>query len=157
MGLRVVAMFLLLLLGAGGCREKQPDASRPQETQASATRQAVENIRLVSSLPPKQGVLPDDVYAARVLSLGRAAGPLLAEKLTDTAETQVVQGFRYNVGDIALALLVEIYRPPAWPFPEGSEELPREYGDFRDYVEFFKAPDTRARLRDAWRDYVRKH
>ena len=129
-------------------------APAPQQEQI---RKIVDGVARVKALPPKVGEPQDDEHAAAIVKLGRKAGPYLVDKIVDRSPTEVVQGFSYKVGDVAVALLTEIYRPKSWPFPDGSFKLPERYGDFRDYVDFVNSPGGPRRLQRSWRQYIRAH
>ena len=94
----------------------------------------VDGISQIRGLPPKSGRPLDDANAEAIVALGEKAAPYLVEKLTDASPSRVFYAFEYKIGDVALALLKEIYRPSRWPFPDGSSRLPQKYGDYRDYV-----------------------
>lgn len=123
------------------------------QTRAEIQR-AVEELRLVTGLPPKRGQQIRDPHAKAVLDLGREAAPFLVRKLTDPTPTELVYLFRYEVADVALRLLHELYRPATWPFPDDSEAIPEKHHDYRDYVEFVHSPGTRQRLKESWQRYI---
>jgi hypothetical protein len=120
-------------------------------------KRTVDEITLIEGLPPKRGERIEDEHAEAIIALGEKAAPYLVEKLTDASPSKVVYGFQYKVGDVALVLLHEIYRPPNWPFPDGSFDIPRKYGDYRDYVKFVNSDGTRKRLRKSWKNYIKKN
>jgi hypothetical protein len=120
-------------------------------------QKVVEGISLIGGLPPKSGESQTDPRAIAIMSFGRKAAPYLVAKLTDTSLSRVVYAFPYTIGDLALALLVEIYQPQGWPFPDDRIESPETYGDYRDYVAFVNSPGSRDRLQKAWQEYVKNH
>jgi hypothetical protein len=133
---------------------ESPDQSSPPSGHIKRT---VDKITLIEGLPPKRGEPIEDEYARAIIALGKKAAPYLVEKLTDTSPSRVVYGFQYRVGDIALVLLHEIYRPPYWPFPDTSFDIPPKYGDYRDYVDFVNSNGMRERLRKSWKRYIKKN
>jgi hypothetical protein len=139
------------------CSQHQgADVIRNQTEPAPAhLKEVVDRINLIQGLPPKSGEPQTDQYAKAIMALGKRAGPYLVDKLTDSSVTQVTYGFRYAVGDLALALLDEIYEPRGWPFPDDQIKIPEKYGDYRDYVEFVSAPGSRERLKQSWREYIK--
>ncbi len=118
-------------------------------------RRIVDEIGLVKGMPPKEGERQTDPHALAIVELGKAAGPFLVAKLTDASPSQVAYLYSYAIGDLALALLTDIYKPSSWPFPDTSSKLPEKYGDYRDYVEFVHSPGGRKRLRQSWRRFIR--
>ncbi|MGI9074455.1 MAG: hypothetical protein ACR2JB_24785 [Bryobacteraceae bacterium] len=116
----------------------------------------VDELRLIEGLPPKSGEKQTDPHAAAIVALGQAAGPYLVAKLTDDSPSRVAYGFRYSIGDVALALLDEIYQPPYWPSPDGSVVIPTRYGDFRDYVAFVHSRKGRRQLQKSWKVFIKK-
>jgi hypothetical protein len=125
-------------------------------TQSSnvATKRIVDQIGLVESVPQKPGYPSGDPHEMAILALGKSAGPYLVEKITFRKPGKVLDLFQYSIGDVALALLQEIYRPAHWPDPDGSIELPKKYGDYRDYVDFMRSSWNRRRLQLAWKHYI---
>ncbi len=149
--------FLTLILGLlaiPSAALNQTAAPTRAVTSAQTARRIVDQIGLIQGMPPKLGEPQTDPHAVAIVELGKAAGPLLAEKLTDNSPSHVANLYRSAIGDVALALLTEIYKPASWPFPDGSFQLPVTYGDYRDYVEFVNSPGARKRLRRCWRSFV---
>jgi hypothetical protein len=120
-------------------------------------RKVVDGLPLIEGLPAKSGEKQTDPHAAAIVALGRAAGPCLVAKLTDETSSRVAYGFKYAIGDLALALLVEIYQPQSWPFPDSSVVIPERYGDYRDYVAYVHVPGARHRLQRSWKEFVGKN
>lgn len=143
------------LLLCPACAAGRP-AAQSEAADAEAER-VVEGIDQIAGLSVKQGEPEWDEHAAAIVELGERAAPYLVKKLTDTSVSKVGEGFQYKIGDVALALLHDIYGPKGWPFPDDSEKLPQRYGDFRDYVEFVNSKGARARLQKSWREYIKKH
>jgi hypothetical protein len=154
----LIACIALVQLNTTCARRKLPDEHSPStESQSEQIREAMDGITLITGLPPKERIPIDDPHAAAILRLGRSAGPALVEKLTDRTPTSVVYGFQYTIGDLALALLTEIYQPQGWPSPDDSVRLPSHDGDFRDYVDFMNSTDGREKLQASWRRYIHAH
>ena len=148
----VVAILAFGLIWAGPIT-----LTSPAEVGSSSTetiRTIVDRIELIEGLPPKRGAPQTDPNAAAIVALGYTAGPFLVDRLTDAAPSKVVYEFQYAIGDVALFLLNEIYKPAGWPFPDGSEKLREQHGDYRDYVNFVDAPGARKRLQDSWRKFI---
>lgn len=127
------------------------DTSSPSPEQIQGI---VNNIHLIVGLSQKQGEPQWDEHAIQITKLGKLAAPNLADKITDESPSQVFELFHYAIGDVALALLVDIYQAPGWPFPDGSIQIPKTYGDFRDYLAFVKTKGARERLKQAWKIYI---
>jgi len=121
---------------------------------AAYLAQVVDEISLIEGLPPKVGEPLGDPHAVAIVLLGREAAPYLAERITDDSPSLVVYGFQYKLGDLALVLLNEIYRPRSWPFPDDSRQLPRKHGDFRDYLDFVNSPGGRQELKEHWMQFI---
>lgn len=117
----------------------------------------VDEIGLIEGLPPKVGEPLGDPHAVAIVTLGKKAAPYLVEKITDNSPSLVIYGFQYKLGDLALVLLNEIYRPRNWPFPDDSRQLPRNHGDFRDYLDFVKGPGRREELKETWTRFVEEN
>jgi len=147
---RVTIVVLLAL--AFSCLGR--DGFRTTEHTAAYLAQVVGEIDLIEGLPPKVGEPLGDPHAVAIVSLGREAAPYLVERITDNSSSLVVYGFQYKLGDLALALLNEIYRPRSWPFPDNSRLLPRKHGDFRDYVDFVNSPGGRQELKEHWMRFI---
>jgi hypothetical protein len=126
--------------------------AKPEEV-----RRIINEIALIDGMPPKSGEPQTDVHAIAIEALGKAAGPGLVAKITDTRPSRVFYAFQYTIGDLALALLDDIYRPPNWPFPDHAVTLPEKYGDFRDYRRFIEAPGSRAKLQRSWREFIERN
>lgn len=133
-------------------RDIAPTRMRVTPRQAA---KIVNRIRLIESLPSKRSEPFDDRYAKAIVGLGESAAPHLVRKLTDTTDSRVADLFQHKIGDVALALLVKIYNPPGYPFPDGAESVPAKYGDYRDYVEYFESPEARKRLQRSWENYLK--
>jgi hypothetical protein len=154
-GIAGLCWLLLFTACANGQTGTTPrDGEEPTDEQVEKT---VNDIDLIVGLPSKKGEEQWDEHALAITRLGKRAAPYLVEKITDTSTSKVGEGFRYTIGDVALALLNDIYEPPGWPFPDDSIKIPQKYGNFRDYVEFVETPDARRRLRESWRNYIEKH
>jgi len=82
---------------------------------------------------------------------------MLIEKLTDESPSQVFELFSYTIGDVALALLRDIYCAPDWPSPDGSIQMRKNFGDFRDYVEFIRSKGKRKQIQQSWKIYSQTH
>jgi hypothetical protein len=134
----------------------QPERSAaPASEPAAAT--AVRQLSRVRELPEKAGLPFTDPHAKAVLALGKQAAPYLVQAIPDTTPTGTSQFFVYSVGDVAVVLLIDIYKVPTWPFPSAEQALPVGTGDFRDYVAFMSSADNRQRLKQAWQTYVDTH
>ncbi len=118
---------------------------------------AVHQLNRVRELPDKAGQSFSDPHAKAVLAFGRQAAPYLVQAIPDTTPTGTSQFFVYTVGDVAVVLLIEIYRVPTWPFPSTEQSVPVGTGDFRDYVAFMGSTDNRQRLKQAWQTYIDTH
>jgi hypothetical protein len=145
-----------LLAMSTAALSQQAAAPKRAAPSAKTVRRIVDEIGLIQGMPPKSGEPQTDPHARAIMELGKAAGPGLAEKLTDTSPSQVANLYRSAIGDVALVLLTEIYKPPSWPFPDGSFKLPEKYGDYRDYVEFVNSHGARKRLQRSWRSFVQR-
>ena len=152
----VSSLIVGLLAMCAAALSQQTAAPTRAATSAQTIRRIVDGIGLIQGMPPKSGEPQTDPHALAIIQLGKVAGPLLVEKLTDTSPSQVAYLYRSAIGDVALALLTEIYKPPSWPFPDASFKLPEKYGDYRDYLEFVNSPGGRKRLRGSWRSFVRR-
>jgi hypothetical protein len=117
----------------------------------------VNNISLVVGLSTKQGEPQWDEHAIQITKLGRLAAPYLVDKLTDESPSKVFELFPYAIGDVALALLADIYQTPSWPSPDGSIKIPKIHGDFRDYLVFVKSKGARERIKKSWKYYIQTH
>jgi hypothetical protein len=160
-GIACPEMFVAALLSS--CVHHQPASpltpAPPSQQQSSQDQvsEIVDGIILIEGLPPKAGERPADQHAAAIVALGKKAAPYLVERLTDTSPTRVVYGFPYEVGDIALVLLDEIYHPAGWPFPDDRIKIPQKYGDYRDYRDFVHSAGSRERLRQSWQEFIKDH
>ena len=101
--------IVVLLAFAFSCLGK--DGFRTTEHTAAYLAQVVGEIDLIEGLPPQVGEPLGDPHAVAIVLLGREAAPYLVERITDDSPSLVVYGFQYKLGDLALALLNEIYRP----------------------------------------------
>jgi hypothetical protein len=124
----------------------------PEDIQAT-----VNNIRFIAALSQKAGEPQPDENAIKIVNLGKKAAPYLVEKITDDSPSLVADFFAYKIGDLALALLMDIYQAPNWPFPDGVIQLPNKYGDFRDYVDFVNKRGARDKLKQSWKMYIQSH
>ncbi|HEY6946594.1 MAG TPA: hypothetical protein VI431_15755 [Candidatus Acidoferrum sp.] len=149
-------LWFVSFLVACAHRQPLPVTSRSEPT-VEQIKHVVDRITLIEGLPPKSREPQTDKYAAAIVALGKNAAPFLVEKLTDTSPSKVVYGFQYAIGDVALVLLDDIYQPQDWPFPDGRFKIPENYGDYRDYVDFFSSPGSRRRLKESWQDFIKKH
>ena len=126
-----------------------------QSTVADAeVNRIVNNINLIAGLSVKRGEPQWDEHAALIVNLGAPAAPHLIDRITDTSPSKVGESFQYMIGDVALALLYDIYEPEAWPFPDEPHKIPEKYGDFRDYVDFINSDGAREQLQASWRRYI---
>jgi len=130
----------------------EPPSPRPEQVQG-----IVNNIYLIQGLPQKNGEQQWDVHAYKISQPGKLAAPMLIEKLTDESPSQVFELFSYTIGDVALALLRDIYCAPDWPSPDGSIQMRKNFGDFRDYVEFIRSKGKRKQIQQSWKIYSQTH
>lgn len=155
--LALVALLFLVCWVVSGSAQ----TIRPHQDQRNLTpqqiRTIVNKIGLIQGLPQKQGEPQWDEYAQTIVALGKRAAPLLVQRITDSTPSKVVEFFPYKIGDLALALLSDIYRPPGWPFPDNSVKIRIKYGDFRDYTTFINSPGARQRLKSSWKKYIKEH
>lgn len=151
----LVLVALLALTGFGSCT-RASRGSMPI-TKPDEIRKTVSRISQIAGLSPFKHEPEWDPHAVAIIALGREAGPNLVLMITDTSKSGVADLFQYTIGDVALVLLDRIYSPPTWPFPDNSEQIPKQFSDYRDYVEFLNQPGTRVRLRRSWNRYVAKY
>ena len=140
---------------AGDARSPNIQDSRPKVSLTAS--QAVERIRLIEYLVPKSGERQTDPHAAAIIASGRQAAPWLLEKLLDDTKSRYFYEFQYKIGDIAHALLREIYHTdPSQSLMARNPPLrPEEGYTYRDYVALVSSTRGRQELQAAWEKVVR--
>ncbi len=122
---------------------------------SSEAKNAVNKIKLIENLPIKKGEPFVDLVAVEILKFGKCASPFLADKLSNNSKSKVSHLFNYKIGQVALFLLNEIYKPLNYPCPDSSCVVTSNVGDYRDFVQFFQVKKNRQKLKLSWNNYIK--
>ena len=146
------ATGLAAVLAAGGCTKQ------PGNDSLSVCPWVDAELGRIEAMAPKKGYV-DDRHAKAILGIGKKAAPCLVEKIGDTAPTMWAYSFQYTVGDMALALLDEMYSSAVLADPEDSSiDLAKQFpNSAMPYREFRESPGAMQRVRLHWQAYIKKH